>query len=126
MFNIRREIVAVNLTICRLSEFASQVATQYYNMIVTTKALWSIDSYDNSITSTTRQQCTCPIGVDVNYGEDVRFQLSGQYSLRITESLTEEAAGGADIYPQWKTNVNEVKTNDYKFRLHPRLIGAIS
>jgi hypothetical protein len=109
----------------RVSKFASQVATQYYNMMVTTKALRSIDSYDNSITSTTRLQCTCPNGDDVNYGDDVRFQLSGQYSLRITESLTEEAAGGANIYPQWKTNVNQVKTNNYNFCLHPRLVAAI-
>jgi hypothetical protein len=94
-------------------------------MMVTTKALRSIDSYDNSITSTTRLQCTCPNGDDVNYGDDVRFQLSGQYSLRITKSLTEEAAGGANIYPQWKTNVNQVKTNNYKFRLHRRLVAAI-
>jgi len=34
----------------RVSEFASQVATQYYNMIVTTKSLLSVDSYENSIT----------------------------------------------------------------------------
>jgi hypothetical protein len=91
-------------------------------MIVTTKTLLSVDSNDNS---PTRLHCTLPIGDDVNDGDDVRFQLSGQYSLCITEILTEEAAGGADIYPQWKTNVNDVKTNNYKFRLHPHLVTAI-
>ena len=109
----------------RVSEFASQVATQYYNMIITTKALGSIDTYDTSNTNSTRGNCTQTDNFDVNYGEDVRLHLSGQYSLRITDSLTEEAAGGANIYPQWKTNVKDVKTNNYKFRLHPRLVKAI-
>jgi hypothetical protein len=106
----------------RVSEFASQVATQYYNMIITQKAVLSVDGYDNS---STRLHCNRPTGDDVNYGDDVRFQLSGQYSLCINEILREEAAGGADIYPQWKTNVNNVKTNNYKFCLHPRLVTAI-
>ena len=30
----------------RVTEFASQVANQYYNMLVTTKALRSVDIYD--------------------------------------------------------------------------------
>lgn len=94
-------------------------------MIVTTKSLLSVDSYENSITNSTKLHCTTSIGEDMNYGDDVRFQLSGQYSLSITKIITEEAAGGADIYPQWKTNVNDMKTNNYKFRLHPRLVTAI-
>ena len=115
----RKVFVAGQKTQRRVSEFASQVATQYNSMIVTTKTLLSVDSNDNS---PTRLHCTLPIGDDVNDGDDVRFQLSGQYSLCITEILTEEAAGGADIYPQWKTNVNNV---NYKFCLHPRLVTAI-
>jgi len=94
-------------------------------MMITTKALGSIDTYDTSNTNSTRGNCTQTDNFDVNYGEDVRLHLSGQYSLRITDSLTEEAAGGANIYPQWKTNVKDVKTNNYKFRLHPRLVKAI-
>ena len=39
----------------RVSEFASQVATQYYNMIITTKALGSIDTYNTSITNSQRK-----------------------------------------------------------------------
>ena len=50
----------------RVSEFASQVATQYYNMIITTKALGSIDTYNNSITNSRRGKCNERNNVDVN------------------------------------------------------------
>ena len=44
------------------------------------------------------------------------------YKLR---NVIEKAGRGEDIYPHWKTNLNGVKNNNYKFRLHPRLVTAI-
>ena len=96
-------------------------------MLVTTKALRSIDTYDKSITTANKglQQCTYATNDDVNNDDDIKFDLSGKYSLRIMESVTEKARRGEDIYPQWKTNLNGVKNTNYKFRLHPRLVTAI-
>jgi hypothetical protein len=109
----------------RVTEFASQVANQYYCMLVTMKALRSIETHDKSITTTVNegmQQCTHD---DLNNEEDIKFELSGNYSLRITECVIEKAGRGEHIYPRWKTNLNGVKNNNYKFRLHPRLVTAI-
>ena len=39
--------------------------------------------------------------------------------------MKEKIARGDNIYPEWKTNVNGVKTHNYKFRLHPKLLTAI-
>jgi len=44
------------------------------------------------------------------------------YKLR---NVIEKAGRGEDIYPRWKTNLNGMKNNNYKFRLHPRLVTAI-
>ncbi len=60
---------------------------------------------------------------DVNNDNDIKFDLSGKYSLRITESVTEKAGRGDDIYPQWKKICE--KNKNYKFRLHPCLVTAI-
>jgi hypothetical protein len=89
------------------------------------KALRSIDTYGKSITTTVNkgmQQCTYD---KINNEEDINFELSGNYSLQITECVIEKAGRGEDIYPHWKINLNGVKNNTYKFRLHPRLVTAI-
>ena len=94
-------------------------------MLVTMKALRSIDTYDQSITTTVNegtQQCTYD---NLNNEEDIKFELSGNYSLRIMECVIEKAGRGEDIYPHWKTNLNGVENNNFKFRLHPRLVTAI-
>ena len=59
------------------------------------------------------------------YNDDIQFELSGKYSIELTEIITQKATRGEDIYPQWKTNMNGVKNSNYKFRLHPRLVNAI-
>ncbi len=84
----------------RVTEFASQVANHYYSMLVTTKALRSVDTYDKSITTANKgmQQCTYATNDDVNNDNDIKFELSGKYSLRITENVTEKAGRGEDIY----------------------------
>jgi hypothetical protein len=51
------------------------------------KALRSIDTNDKSITTTVNegtQQCTYD---NLNNEEDIKFELSGNYSLRITECV---------------------------------------
>ena len=60
-----------------------------------------------------------------DYVDDMQYNLSGRYSIQLTESVTEKASRGEDIYPQWKTNLNGVKNNNYKHHLHPRLVNAI-
>jgi hypothetical protein len=62
-------------------------------MLVTTKALRSIDTYDNTITKANKgmQQCNYETNDDVNIDNDNKFDLSEKYSLRITESVAEKA-----------------------------------
>jgi hypothetical protein len=94
-------------------------------MLVTMKALRSVDTYDKSITTTVNegtQQCTYD---DLKIEEDIKFDLSGNYSLQITKCVIEKTERGEDIYPHWKTNLNGMKNNNYKFRLHPHLVTAI-
>jgi hypothetical protein len=52
------------------------------------KALRSIDTCDKSIATTVNegtQQCTYD---NLNNEEDIKFELSGNYSLRITECVS--------------------------------------
>ena len=113
----------------RVTEFASQVANQYYNMLVTTKALRSVDIYEKSIqirgNDDLLQITTNRNFSEEDYDEDMQFKLSGMYSLQLTEYVIEKASRGEMIYPQWKTNQHGVKTNNYKFHLHSRLVKAI-
>lgn len=105
----------------RPSEFAHQVADQHYNMLVTKQALRSVNTELYDIANI----------IDTSFNEDNKtndneqFELSGQYVLHITELMKEKIARGDSIYPQWKTNVKGMKTNNYKFRLHPKLLSAI-
>ncbi len=52
------------------------------------------------------QKCTYD---NLNNEEDMKFELSGNNSLQITECVIEKAGCGEDIYPHWKTNLNGVK-----------------
>ena len=110
-----------------VSEFASQVANQYYSMLVTMNALWSINVYDNSIrsrgTDEGMQEGNFATNKDGNI--EVKFELRGTYAIRITAGVMDKARQGEVIYPKWKTNMNGVKNNNYKYRLHPRLVDAI-
>jgi len=111
----------------RVTEFASQVANQYYSILVTTEALRSVDTYDKKIQIRGNHgmlQLTNASNVADNYDDDVKFDLSGKYSIQLTECVTEKASRGEDIYPQWKTNLNVVNNYNYKYRLHPRLVNA--
>ncbi len=112
----------------RVTEFASQLANQYYNILVTTKALRSVDTYDKSIQIRGNHnllQLTSDSNFSDDYVDDMQYNLSGRYSIQLTESVTKKASRGEGIYPQWKTNLNGVKNNNYKYRLHSRLVNAI-
>ena len=112
----------------RVTEFASQVANQYYSILVTTKAYRSVDTYDKSIQTKGNHgtlQRTNASNVAENYNDDLQFDLSGKYFIQLTDCVTEKAILGEYIYPQWKTNLHGVKNNNYKYCLHPRLVNAI-
>ena len=57
-------------------------------------------------------QLTNASNVADNYDDDVQFDLSGKYSIQLTECVTEKASCGEDIYLQWKTNLNGLKNNN--------------
>jgi hypothetical protein len=97
-------------------------------MLVTTKALRSVDIYDKSIQIRGNEdllQISSDRNFSEDYDEDMQFKLSGMYSLQLTEYVIEKASRGEMIYPQWKTNLHGVKTNNYKYHLHSRLVNAI-
>ena len=102
----------------RPREFAPQVAEQHYNMLVTTMALRSVNTEmnDNTQTVTNRRN---------ENNNEVISQLSGQYTIEITDVLKDKVSRGENIYPVWKTNLNGVKNQNYRFRIHPRLASAI-
>ena len=98
-------------------------------MLVTMKALRSINEYDSS--KRTRgidkgmQQSNYASNNDGNIEDDIKFELSGNYSIRITAGIMDKARQGEDILPKWKTNLNGVKNNNCKYHLHLRLVDAI-
>jgi hypothetical protein len=98
-------------------------------MLVTMKALRSYNVYDSSIrtrgTDEGMQQGNYASNKDANIEDDIKFELSGNYSIRITAEVMDKARRGEDILPKWKSNLNGVKNNNYKYRLHPRLVDAI-
>ena len=112
----------------RVSEFASQVATQHHNMIVTANALRTINS-DVTLVRNCNEMTNVNIDHVVDDDEyiddDLTFRLSGQYSLCVSHNLIEMESVGEPIYPKWKTNKYGVKDNNYKYSLHPRLVKAI-
>ena len=65
----------------RVSEFASQTAFQFYDILVTNHALRSIPTSENSMKarSLTDQQHT------LTDGDDVSVELKGKYTLQITK-----------------------------------------
>ena len=87
----------------RVSEFASQVAIQHHNMIVTTNALRTINS-----DSTFVRNCTEKNNVDNDHvvdddesiEDDLTFRLSGQYSLCVSQNLIDTELVGGPIYPK--------------------------
>jgi len=105
----------------RPSEFAHQVAEQHYNMLVTTKALRSVNSDidDQSYAATTSRNHR------KEDDDSIVIHLSGQYTILITDELKDKVSRGQSIYPDWKTNQNGVKSQNYKFRLQPKLVSAI-
>ena len=89
-------------TQCRVSEFASQVAIQHHNMIVTANALRTINSdstFVRNCTETTNVNIDHVVDDDESIDDDLTFRLSGQYSLRVSQNLIEMESFGEPIYP---------------------------
>ena len=105
----------------RPSEFAHQVAEQHYNMLVRTKALGSVNSEidDQTYAATTSRNHR------KEDDDSIVIHLSGQYTILITDELKDKVSRGQSIYPDWKTNPKGVKSQNYKFRLLPKLVSAI-
>ncbi len=92
-------------------------------MLATMNALRSINVYDNSIrtrgTEEGMQEGNFATNKDGNIEDYVKFELRGTYAIRITAGVMDEVRQGEVKYPKWKTNLNGVKYNNYKYRLHP-------
>jgi hypothetical protein len=112
-----------------VSEFASQVAIQHHNMIVTANALRTINSDSTFVRNCKERRTNVNIDHvvddDESIDDDLTFRLSGQYSLCVSQNLIEMESVDEPIYPKWKTNKYGVKDNNYKYSPHPRLVKAV-
>ena len=112
----------------RVSEFASQVAIQHHNMMVTANALHTINTESSIVRNckeTNKVNNDHVIDEQDDIDDDLMFRLSGQYSLCVPERHIDTDVVGEPSYPKWKTNKYGVKANNYKYSLHPRLVKAI-
>jgi hypothetical protein len=91
----------------RVSEFASQTALQFYDILVTNHALRSIPTSDNSMEarSNSDQQCT------LTDGDDVFVELKGKYNLQIMNDVLELMMNASDIEVDWHSDKNRKRNN---------------
>ena len=70
----------------RVSEFAVQTARQYYDMLVTSRALQSIEENESTMTVTNNNI----LYGEMNNDDNVSVGLSGRYSIPLTDDIIED------------------------------------
>ena len=102
----------------RVSEFAVQTTKQYYNMLITNRAFESIEN----------QQSRTSVEVNnykydhINNDDDISVELSGKYTITITDDLIEDMRNGNDIHASWHSDPKRHRSNHYKFCLNKDLV----
>jgi hypothetical protein len=91
-----------------VSEFASQTANQFYNILVTNHTLRSIGTNCNSI----RAHCNSDhvrTNQSIDGDDAVSVELHGKYTLVITNDVIELMMNDNDIYVAWNLDKKKVK-----------------
>jgi hypothetical protein len=57
--------------------------------------------------------------------DDLDLSNSDDDSVVLDNNMKDKVSRGQSIYPDWKTNPKGVKSQNYKFRLLPKLVSAI-
>ena len=105
----------------RVSEFASQTASQFYDILVTNHALRSITTNENSMLawSKSKHQLT---SVDA---DEVSVELKGKYNLRITDDVIQLMKEGGDIEVDWHSDKKKMKKNNSLHFIDRELVQVI-
>jgi hypothetical protein len=104
----------------RVNEFAVQIAKQYYDIMVTQYAVRSIEAQEDwKELLPTNHETT-------NKSEDVSVNLSGKYSLVITNEVLQLMRAGNSIFVNWHSDQQGIRTNDKKYCLEERLVTFLS
>jgi hypothetical protein len=104
-----------------VSEFASQTALQFYDILVTNHALRSLPSSDNSMEARSHsdQQCT------LTDGDEVSVELKGKYNLQITNDVLQLMMNGSDIEVDWHSDKKKRKRNNTLYCIDKELVKVI-
>jgi hypothetical protein len=86
----------------RVSEFASQTALQFYDILVTNHALRSIPTSDNSMEARSST---------LTDGDDVFVELKGKYNLQIMNDVLELMMNASDIEVDWHSDKKRKRNN---------------
>ena len=110
----------------RVSKFAIQTAKQYYDMLVTSHALLSNKNNETQLNVT----ANCKNNQRTNHthsdgDDDVTVELSGRYSIIVTDNLIEDMRNGCDIHASWYSDSKRVKANNRKFCLDKDLLQVL-
>ncbi len=108
----------------RVSEFASQTASQFSNILVTNHTLRSIGTNCNSI----RVHCNSDhVGTNQSIdGDDaVSVELCGKYSLVVTNDVIKLMMNDNDIYVAWNLDKKKVKKNKKHYCIDKDLVRVI-
>ena len=92
----------------RVTEFASQTAQQFYDILVTNHALHLLCANEITIKS----QCHTDVPSLNHSIDDVSFELKGNYTLEITTIVKQHMMNGDDIEVAWRNDRNKVKKNN--------------
>ncbi len=108
-----------------ISEFASQTANRFYDILVTNHTLRSIGTNCNSI----RAQCNSD-HIKTNQsidGDDAVsvVELCGKYSLAITNDVIELMMNDNDTYVAWNLDKKKVKKNKKHYCIDKDLVRVI-
>ena len=105
----------------RVSEFASQTALQFYDILVTNHALRSIPTSENSmkVRSITDQEHT------LTDGDDVSVELKGKYTLQITNHVLQLMTNGNDIEVVWHSDKKKRKKNNRHYCIDKELVKVL-
>ena len=101
----------------RAKEFATQIAEQYYQVMVTQYALRSIQQQDernNVLRNNTENQM-----------DDISVSFSGKYYLVVTNDILQGMRDGDRVYVKWHSDRSGIRQNDKNYCLHKHLVTFI-
>ena len=99
----------------RVNEFTTQIAKQYYDVMVTQYALRSLQQQEYG-------QEIIPTNEATNASEDISVHLPGKYSLIITNNVLQSMKDGDSIYVKWHSDRQGIRTTDEKYCLDNQLV----